>query len=53
MVEVQHGEVFESEDYYIMKDTRTGCEYVKAYGTDSGWTYVHGTCPDVLRKESN
>jgi hypothetical protein len=34
-----------------IEDTLTGCQYIKSGGYTS-WTYVHGSCPDVIAKEN-
>ena len=41
------------EDFsgYITTDKETGCKYIRAGGYSS-WTYVHGSCPDVIAKEN-
>ncbi|MNJ89975.1 hypothetical protein D3C87_75640 [compost metagenome] len=41
-----------NDNVYIIKDTETGCEYIKSGGYSS-WTYLHGSCPEVIAKESN
>lgn len=35
----------------MITDTKTGCEYIKSGGYTS-WTYVHGSCPEIIAKES-
>ena len=32
-------------------DTKTGCEYIGNSGAYTSWTYVHGSCPEVIAEE--
>ncbi|MNW28165.1 hypothetical protein D3C74_49800 [compost metagenome] len=45
-------EIVEEGDYRIVvKDLKTGCEYIRAAAASSEYTYLHGSCTDVIRKE--
>jgi hypothetical protein len=41
------------EEYtvYMITDSETGCKYIKSGGYSS-WAYLHGSCPDVIAKET-
>lgn len=36
----------------LLTDTATGCKYITTGGTYSSYTYVHGSCPDIIKEES-
>jgi uncharacterized lipoprotein YajG len=34
-------------NWVVVKDTRTGCEYLRSYGGDSSFIYIKGSCPTI------
>lgn len=42
--------VGDADNLRIIKDSETGCEYI-SQRFDTGWTYVHGSCPDIIAEE--
>lgn len=41
----------DSDTYYaVIRDTKTGCEYIRA-GVDSTFVYLHGSCPEIIKSE--
>lgn len=41
----------ENENVHLIKDNVTGCEYIYAGSYRSSWTYVHGSCTEVIAEE--
>lgn len=33
-------------------DTKTGCEYIANTGVSTRWTYVHGSCSEIIAEEN-